>query len=1017
MLRRSKSAATLKNKHQQFSILQDRQGSTESLVSANTQQQDRRAKENEEEGQQKLWHGGDLDDSIVDVGDQSLENNLVLTMSQADLQYSLRMWNIEERSKGNEVGESALGRELQKLYPSDVLPPVFYGEVDVPSLSASAPGERIKLATDDDKSCVAGLPITAHYATPSKWQVGSNNPEVQLAQLAAINTITLREGSLLRMLAVVQRLDKHFWEYSLARMKTLALGLPLNTARLIKIRKQMYKLQDEARVAIAHYRGNTLQTVADIQKWKFLCQQETQTKDTVEIMLGNVNYLEKMTRDVEALDDTTVARLWLGHAPTTFMTTSDPQTTLNPSILDERAIRIEFLEKAILDAAEYLPSAASASASASISASASVTAAAATAIAAAAAEAAAADDGSALGLDLDDEQQPDSTNAKEPTTEEAEAEAEVSASTVAAVAEWKILRDFCVSTWGTLRTAAASSEGVAEDAVNPEVAKCCLGFPEIVPKAPLLPALPDALQDRCVKAAAFIRRELRLLGAAAAKERMGVRLRLQVQEEVSSQVSPMRSHGTFEPIKHYMLRKRQETGGREPSSSFRPTHTTASSLSDVFAMTATNSEARLAAAAATAVPELMTDSRVSPWQAAAAAAATAPFSLSQASVFSRADAALAMTTTAASQSKTGGGSVRFNSIEIDRPAGAPLFPKLDAARITSQLEERVVEARTVVEAAPQGSKVLRPGALALKPRFDVTKASVRSRFATQIQRIVRGFVGRRRVAERLRLRHRHRMATRIQKYWRGIWGRQRFKRCLREFRIQFLTLRKEVTTKDDSAQKITDFIRYLGEKSVVGEREAALKSPLFAKKQPNPQSVYAPGIAASPRKGMVSKGKGKSKGALLLQGEEEPLEIEVLSEREREELLRPYRATYGYRDVANEIKDEASIDDRGPKNLLGLLDTRKTSRLLFRPKGRLQPFAARGRTFLKEQTLISDHPQEAGFEEVPRSLAGEPHKVYIVPPSLATNEERAAIVSLLESSSTVHDLPPAFDLRAIWKSK
>jgi hypothetical protein len=356
--------------------------------------------------------------------------------------------------------------------------------------------------------------------------------------------------------------------------------------------------------------------------------------------------------------------------------------------------------------------------------------------------------------------------------------------------------------------------------------------------------------------------------------------------------------------------------------------------------------------------------------------------------------------------------VRFNSIESDRRA-APLFPKLDAARITSQLEERVSEARNVVEAAPQGSKVLRPGALALKPRFDLTKASVRNRLVTHIQRIVRGFVGRRRVAERLRLRHRHRMATRIQKYWRGIWGRLRFMRCLREFRIQFLTLRKEVTTKDDSAQTITHFIRYLGEKSVVGEREAALKSPLFAKKQHNPQSVYAPGIAASPRKG---KGKGKSKGALLLQGEEEPLEIQVLSEREREELLRPYRTTYRYRDVANEVREQASVDDKGPKNLLGLLDTRKTSRLLFRPKGRLQPFAARGRTFLKEQTLISDHPQEAAFEEVPRSLAGEPHKVYIVPPSLATNEERAAIVSLLESSSTVHDLPPAFDLRALWKS-
>jgi hypothetical protein len=89
ILKRSKSAATLKNKQQQFSILQDRQGSTESLVSANSR--DRRAKENEEEGKQKLWHGGDLDDSIVDAGDQSLENNQVLTVSQADLQYALQI--------------------------------------------------------------------------------------------------------------------------------------------------------------------------------------------------------------------------------------------------------------------------------------------------------------------------------------------------------------------------------------------------------------------------------------------------------------------------------------------------------------------------------------------------------------------------------------------------------------------------------------------------------------------------------------------------------------------------------------------------------------------------------------------------------------------------------------------------------------------------------------------------------------------------------------------------------------
>jgi hypothetical protein len=131
--------------------------------------------------------------------------------------------------------------------------------------------------------------------------------------------------------------------------------------------------------------------------------------------------------------------------------------------------------------------------------------------------------------------------------------------------------------------------------------------------------------------------------------------------------------------------------------------------------------------------------------------------------------------------------------------------------------------------------------------------------------------------------------------------------------------------------------------------------------------------------------------------------VPTISNAEKEELLRPYRQTFSYRDEANMIKDDLTHeDDKAPKSLLSMLDTRNSSRLLLRPRGQLKPFSARARQFIK------------GTQSA-KSLAEEPNKCYIVPPSLANKEERDAIIALLDSSSSVVE-EPTFDLRSLYFS-
>ena len=883
-------------------------------------------------------------------------------MSDHDLQRVLRMWEIETRSRGSEVGASRLGRELQKLYPSEILPPST-GPADSEE-DAFTNGSNVINHVGPTKSVATGdspelhphhhhhhLPvITSQFATLAKWQIGTNRPDAQLAHFQAINSITMREGSLIRLLSVVERLDEHYWKYSVARLKVSALRLPLHTIALIKLRKTLIAAQDECRVAIAHYRGTTVQVVGDVLKWKVCCQQESQTKDSVEILYNGVNYYEKMTHDVDALCGYTITRLWFNVLPNTFMVSPTPQSVfdyLSLQQLDEKITlfnahlrgvceKVDAIKRdrdrenfSTYDDCRIVPGLETPIENIDEEGSTNV-------------EVGVQDDALQTILHID-----------EPNVAQALRDARGSLKTKStSTAEWKILRDYCIKMWGLVKLPAAEQKShdapefceATENAIlqdmNGMVVLCYLGFTEVYPKAPMVPLLPESLVDNCTRFAVAVKKELKLLENLRVKAKMGMQLRRQVEDDLVSEMNLLNQPDLQDPsAQHLILRQRQEAGGTAHRLGL--TH----SASDLFAMTSSQTH----------------DSQPS-----------RPLT----NGFSR---------TGSNNSNSGAfpmssSASAFESLFYTGEKANLSLPRLDAHKIQAQLEERVADQRQVVE-RQEALMSVREAVLAKKTP-DPTKIAWRSKSAEQLQRIVRGMQGRRRFIAVNRARVLNRAAAVIQKYWRGIWGRVRFLKCMQEFRLKSLTSRKIITNKDDSALKITHFIRYLGESRIIGEDEAAAKSPLFMKKNPDRQ-VYKSLNRASPKRALrdaaASVAAGKPTGA------DADAPIDVIDR----DMLSPY--LWHYHDTANEIRDP-SLSCKKERSLLSQLDTRLTSRLI--PKSSesgIKPFSARGRVFAEQLSLGSVRA---------KSLSENPNSIYLVPPSLATESERILIEKALNKCRT-----------------
>ena len=890
-----------------------------------------------------------------------------LSISESDLQQILQKWQIDTRSRGSEVGASKLGRELQKLYPSEILPsPGASITVDRQDVHG-----RSQLLLPHRRGTDGGgtgegphLPqITAHFATLARWQIGTNRPIAQVAHLEAINSITLREGALMRLVSVVGKMDERYWRYSVCRLKAAALHLPLHTRALVNLRRKLAAVQDECRVALAHYRGTTVQAVGDMQKWRQCCQQESQTRDSVEMLWGGVNYYEKMKNDVDILSSYTVTRLWFNHQPCTFFIPPCAQSSFDPA-KTMRAVdgvrALDALLRSVGEKVEALQREREREAQRSLGRSRD-------------------DEGPVGVLDVqkngyEKEEEEEEEEEKEARADEGheledgEAEADgpgpdgqPGGHLEEGQAEWQVLRDYCVRMWGMAAQdvvqgpAPQYSEALLPE-LNGNAVQCYLGFPEVWPANPLLPLLPEALVEMCTRQAVFIKRELATLAGLRATELAGAELRRQVEEDLRSDRNLLNQPELQDPsTRHLLLRQRQEGGSLHRPSSL--------AASDFFAMTSTQSQESLTQTQTQHSLLMQQQQQQQQPLGSLRSASSAPLPL-----FSGLPSSSALAPT---------DSFENLFFTADRSTALSL-PRLDAHRIQAQLQHRVADQRQIVARSDLRLpvKTIRPDVLAKRPP-DFTKEAFRRKCAVQLQKIVRAFFGRRRYHKANHSRLLNQAAAKIQKRWRGIWGRARFRQCLRDFRIQSLQARKVITNKDDSALKIMHFIRYIGESSVYGEEKARAMSPVFSRPSPD-RGVYKSLSRKSPKKLLAEAAAASA----------EPLAAEAQHVVDRE-MLKPY--LIHYHDTANIIKDPSLASKKCPElNLASKLDTRLQSRLI--PKAsasKIKPFSARGRVFA--ETL--------GVPHATRCLAERTNDIYLVPPCLATPDERVHIAKALGKSS------------------
>lgn len=907
-----------------------------------------------------------------------------LSISESDLQQILQKWQIDTRSRGSEVGASKLGRELQKLYPSEILPSPeasntantdrhdAFGRSQVVSsgIDIGGAGEASLTAASRAKTSISSLPqITAHFATLARWQIGTNRPVAQVAHLEAINSITLREGALMRLVSVVGKMDEHYWRYSVCRLKAAALRQPLHTHALIRLRKRLAAVQDECRVALAHYRGTTVQAVGDMQKWRQCCQQESQTRDSVEILWDGINYYEKMTEDVDILGSYTVTRLWLDLQPSTFLIPPCAQSSFDPMKMQQVAdsrLALEALLRTVGDKVEALQREREREGQRAFGRSTD-------------------EEGSNGVLDAvgDEEEIGADGSVVHDEHEKNEGDDEVDGPGPDAQpgghleevpAEWQVLRDYCVRMWGTAQGAPQGPVPQYSEALLPElnghVVQCYMGFPEVRPASALLPFLPESLVEKCTRQALFIKRELATLAGLRAAELAGAELRRQVEEDLRSHRNLLNQPELQDPsTRHLLLRQRQEGGSLHRPSTL--------GASDYFAMTSTQSQESLTQTQtqqSLVMQQQQQQYLGNCFSREASSAALPPFSgLPSFSALAPTDS--------------------FENLFYTADRSTTLsLPRLDAHRIQAQLQGRVADQRLIVTLSDPRLpvKTIRADAVSKRPP-DFTKDAFRRRCAVKLQKIVRAFFGRRRFRQANYSRLLHRAANTIQKRWRGIWGRARFRRCLRDFRIHSLQSRKIITNKDDSALKIMHFIRYIGESRVYGEDDARARSPLFSRPSPD-RGVYKSLSRQSPKK---------------LRAEAAAAEPFVAEQQQQHvvdrEMLKPY--LFHYHDTANIIKDPSLASRKRPElNLASKLDTRLQSRLIPKASGiKIQPFSARGRVFA-ESLDTTQHTS--------RCLAERTNDIYLVPPCLATAEERAYIEKALgKSKMSGSKSQPELDLR------
>lgn len=105
-------------------------------------------------------------------------------------------------------------------------------------------------------------------------------------------------------------------------------GKLLNTEDLVMQRNRMFSLQNELAIGIAHLRSISIRIIDAVERLRDVMKKEIHLTDsTISVFWKNQNYLLKMTQDVHFLFEVQPVRYWIGFVPNPLMI---PPNSHNP---------------------------------------------------------------------------------------------------------------------------------------------------------------------------------------------------------------------------------------------------------------------------------------------------------------------------------------------------------------------------------------------------------------------------------------------------------------------------------------------------------------------------------------------------------------------------------------------------------------------------------------------------------------------------------------------------------------
>eukprot|EP01033_Poteriospumella_lacustris_P005763 gene5763-4128_t len=195
--------------------------------------------------------------------------------------------------------------------------------------ASSAPASRQRPAIGLDTFATATSTSAGANATHPVYEVRLLNVsawtlESSSVQLRALNFkigefIAYRESLLKQFEALLQSLDRAYWQYAVQRIETIAKNVPqaLLYEPVVLSRNRLFVLQQQAAVCLAHLRAIAISICEGIVRLRALCRREIQTTAPVSVFYRGENYLLKMWADLRALCAAAPSPLlyWTGFVP------------------------------------------------------------------------------------------------------------------------------------------------------------------------------------------------------------------------------------------------------------------------------------------------------------------------------------------------------------------------------------------------------------------------------------------------------------------------------------------------------------------------------------------------------------------------------------------------------------------------------------------------------------------------------------------------------------------------------